>query len=735
MGNFVSLPTDCPQRNERMGWTGDAQVYSLMSTYASDTQNFWSTWMQALRDSQDVTGSIGNTCPDYVMTRPTNQSNAITWAGAVCMVPWTIYSQYGDTTIVTEFADVMWLWLDGVGGNRLSLAMEAEDMVEFLKTYKDKYSFSNERIANNWNNLRSNSATSGLCDHLAMDGVSNVAANGALYIYLCELSGIMFEAVGDPRADVLKAYYELAKAEWNEAFINPENGMTRGVKVSRGVETWYDDDTQSSYASPLNYNIISNELKTAEGKTYKEAAGEHLARIIADPSLAGNYNTRTAVYGGFGGGGNSGYTRDQFAPFSITTGFNGTPNILDALSANGQNDIAYQMVQSTSWPSWLYPITQGATTVYERWDSYKMAFENGIDSSNSMNSFNHFALGASSSWFWEYSLGIRNSTRTENGEVGAIAGFKHITLQPMSGPGYTAAEGSYISNYGKIESAWTTTNATDGVMATLNVAIPANTDATLYLPTSGKTVNVPAELAAFVTVVGETVHNGESAIQIELVSGGYEFTIGETVEVAVEDGYVVPNVEVGTGVTLNLKGEEEVTVETTELSYTLTASDAIDLATATLTFEVSGLVDPVVEGAEGWDVLTQSYENGVLTAIVFHKAGVSGEADMVTVSGATTGETGAVSVVLTEAVLSAYVGNGEAFVSAVMGDVEAVTEVKYSTYDVNRDGTVDQLDITRAQRCYSKTAADEGWNPLADVNSDGKVDIEDLILIMNNYSK
>ena len=709
-----------------MGWTGDAQVYSLMSTYASDTQNFWSTWMQALRDSQGVSGSIGNTCPDYVMTRPTGQSNATTWAGAVCMVPWTIYSQYGDTTIVTEFADVMWKWLDGMGGNRLSKAMEAEDMVEFLKTYKDNYSFSNERIANNWNNLRSNSATSGLCDHLAMDGVSNVAANGALYIYLTELSGIMFEAVGDPRAEVLLAYYELAKQEWNEAFINPENGMTKGYKNN----AFYDDDTQSSYASPLNYNIISNTMLTAEGKTYKEAAGEHLARIIADPSLAGNYNTRTAVYGGFGGGGNSGYKRADFAPFSITTGFNGTPNILDALSANGQNDIAYQMVQSTSWPSWLYPITQGATTVYERWDSYKMAFENGIDSANSMNSFNHFALGASSSWFWEYSLGIRNSTRTENGEVGEIAGFKHITLQPMSGPGYTAAEGSYISNYGKIESAWTTTNATDGVMATLSVAIPANTTATLYLPTTAKTVNVPNELAAFVTVVGETTHNGEPAIQMELVSGGYEFVLGETVEVAAAEGYIVPDVEAGTGVTLNVTGAEEATLETEELSFTLSAVDAIDLATATVTFEVNGLVNPAVEGAEGWTVLTQSYENGVLTAVLFNEEAVTGEADIAVVTGATTGEAGAVSVALTEAVLSAYVGNGEAFVAAVMGDVEAVTEVTYSIYDVNEDGIVDQLDITRAQRLFGKET-----DTKADVDRDGSVTINDLILILNNYSK
>ena len=109
--------------------------------------------------------------------------------------------------------------------------------------------------------------------------------------------------------------------------------------------------------------------------------------------------------------------------------------------------------------------------------------------------------------------------------------------------------------------------------------------------------------------------------------------------------------------------------------------------------------------------------------------------EMVKLTGATTGKTGTASVKLTGADLSVYVGEGEAFVAAVMGTVEVKTEINYSIYDVNQDGKVDQLDITRAQRCYGKNAGDEGWNTLADVNKDGTVDINDLILILNNYSK
>jgi hypothetical protein len=180
-------------------------------------------------------------------------------------------------------------------------------------------------------------------------------------------------------------------------------------------------------------------------------------------------------------------------------------------------------------------------------------------------------------------------------------------------------------------------------------------------------------------------------------------------------------------VVVSVKGAAEAIVEEETLSYDIAVSGAENLATATLTVAVDGLVDPVLVPAEGWTAYAQTEENGVITVVMGNNTGVTGEAVIATVTGETTGKIGTVSVAVTEAVLSAFAGQTETFVNAVLGEA-AVTEVKYSTYDVNQDGTVNQLDITRAQRAYG--TADE----LADVNDDGDVNITDLILILNNYS-
>jgi len=182
-------------------------------------------------------------------------------------------------------------------------------------------------------------------------------------------------------------------------------------------------------------------------------------------------------------------------------------------------------------------------------------------------------------------------------------------------------------------------------------------------------------------------------------------------------------------VTLNLTGAEEATLDVEELSYTLSASGADQLATATVTLQVEGLGEPVVETVNGWYVIAQSYENGLLSLVVCNNEGVSGEAEILKVVAPTTGEIGAATVSIVEASLSAYVGSTEAFVDTVLGAESVTTEIKYSVYDVNEDGIVNQLDITRAQRLFGQETEAK-----ADVNDDGKVDITDLILILNNYT-
>ena len=188
-------------------------------------------------------------------------------------------------------------------------------------------------------------------------------------------------------------------------------------------------------------------------------------------------------------------------------------------------------------------------------------------------------------------------------------------------------------------------------------------------------------------------------------------------------------VEVKAPITVNLTGETAVTVDAEELTYTVSVEGADELATATVTLAVDGLVDPVVEALNGFYIIASSYEDGILSAVIGNNAGISGDADILAVTLGTTGKVGEVQVALTEAILSAYEGtNSEIFVDAVLGEATVDTTVTYSVYDVNQDGTVNQLDITRAQRFFGTN------DPICDLDGDG-VGITDLILILNNYSK
>ncbi len=484
LGNFFTLPTDCPQRNERMGWTGDAQAYTRTGIYNSDTHNFYRQWMVALRDDQGVgsdteaTGGIGSTVPTYNTSDATSFANGTTWAGAVCMVPWQMYIQYGDKKIIKENIETMMQWLNGM------------DFYDYSKEY-----------------THLSSKTGGLADWLAMDShTPSELANNAIYIYLMEVTAIMADAIGENEyADILKERHSKAKAEWNEVYVDPKSGRTRnddGIIVH----------SQTSYATPLNFNVFSHENKVK--------AEEYLAELAANPSSSNtNPDGSTVVYlneggGPFGGlGESSAAPANNFLPYTITTGFSGTPNILPALSRAGKVDEAYQMFTSTDYTSWLYPVTMGATSIWERWNGYEAAFQE--NNQNSMNSFNHFALGAVGQWMYEFQLGI--TTDHENGE----AGYKHFVLQPQAGRLYTSLSGSYDSNYGTISSSWTADG--EGFMTSYTAGVPANTSASLYLPVINGTNNMESvEGASF---SGMTIRNGISVAKYELTSGTFEFTI------------------------------------------------------------------------------------------------------------------------------------------------------------------------------------------------------------------
>ena len=491
LGNFLTLPTDCPQRNERMGWTGDAQAYVRTGLYQADTRRFFRQWMVALRadqgigDDRTVPGGIGSTVPTYNRADDTAFADGTTWGAAVCQVPWQIYNQYGDTQIIEENLETMMDGLNGMAFYRLS------DEHPYLS-----------------------SKASGLADHLALDNRTPPdLLNNAIYIHMMEVTAVMAEAVGrSDYAALLRTRHARAKADWNSVYVDPATGKTRGLR-GRTIHT------QASYATPLNFNVFSDENKTR--------AEQWLSILAAAPATSGPTpeeaeaqkhieETVTSAFGVLG----SGNTDFNFKPYTITTGFSGTPNLLPALSRAGDAEGAYRMFSCTDYASWLYPVVCGATSVWERWNSYDAAFSE--PNQNSMNSFNHFALGAVGQWMFEYQLGI--TAAYAQGE----AGYKHFLLQPTAGGGFTALEGSYESHYGRICSAWT---ADAGGITGYRCTVPANTSASLYLPVDAARVKIFAETEGAVCR-GVCTHLGHAAVRYELSSGSWEFRIeGERVSV------------------------------------------------------------------------------------------------------------------------------------------------------------------------------------------------------------
>lgn len=459
LGNFFTIPTDCPQRNERMGWTGDAQAYTRTSTFNSDTQNFMRQWMVALRADQgvgndvNVPGGIGSTVPTYNKADDTSFADGTTWAAAVCQVPWQLYIQYGNTQIIEENIEAMMMWLNGM------------DFYDF----SDKYTYLSSKA-------------SGLADWLAMDNrTPSDLVNNAIYIHMMDCTAKMARAINRvDYAEILEARRQKAIEEWNDCYVDPSTGKTRDSKGNL-------IHSQASYATPLNFNCF-NEANKAK-------AEEWLSKLAQNPSSSGDGSTKYPAY-------------------TITTGFSGTPNILPSLSRAGRVEDAYRMFTCKDYTSWLYPVTMGATSVWERWNGYEGAFQER--NQNSMNSFNHFALGAVGQWMYEYQLGI--TSNYEGGE----AGYKHFILQPTVGSNYTALQGSYDSTYGTIKSAMKADGK--GHMTSYECLVPANTTATVYIPTAAS--NGSSIQGA--SCKGAVKHNGVDCLCYELESGSYSFSISDS---------------------------------------------------------------------------------------------------------------------------------------------------------------------------------------------------------------
>ena len=458
VSNFLLIPTDTPARNERMGWSGDISVFSKTATYLTDLSPFLKRHMLAMRDLQYNNGRFTDTAP------VTDAFGGVLWGSAGIVVTWESYQQYKDLGLLVENYDAM------------------KRYVAFLKTRIDaKTGMLDEGPLGDWlspENYKND-------DTILWD---------AYYLYDLDVMRQVAKLLGkaDDGATFEKEFKE-RKALFNKLHIDQVTGKTihSGHRFPWGYQISNEQlpakgafsDAQASYAVPLAFNVID------PSSVSKSAA--QLVNTIKRKNK-----------------GEDGVIRPEY---SLMTGFIGTAAISNALSMNGYDAEAYKLLQQTSYPSWLYSVKNGATSIWERLNSYTV--EDGFGTNNSMNSFNHYSFGAVGAWMINYSIGI---ARDE-------AGFGKFILQPTPDPTgqMKFAKGFYDSMYGRITSEWKTADK----QTEYNFDVPANTTATLYL--IGTDVTNVTESGIKIKGTGNVSYVGkkDKKLVFKVKSGTYRFIV------------------------------------------------------------------------------------------------------------------------------------------------------------------------------------------------------------------
>lgn len=431
-GNFLAVPTDCPQRDERLGYTGDGQIFARSATYNFNVNPFFNRWLYAIRDNQDDSGNF----PDYapkVGTPPAGErgGGVLGWSDAGIIMPWTLYIQYGDLEALRHNYPAMKKYMD------------------YLENRTE-------------NNLQ---PADGLGDWLGKEITNSQIINNAYYAYdailMAKIAGVLGH--DDDRMHYLNLHSAVKKA-FNKTFVNADGrtftprGFLKGQWIKKPIECDEIEDTQSSYLLPLKANLFES----------PHVAMNHLLNAI---ERNGN---------------------------SLATGFIGTPALLPLLTETGYGETAWEIFLNEECPSWLYPVSQGATTIWERWDSYTR--ENGFGPVD-MNSFNHYSYGAVEEWMMKYALGIETSEQNP--------GYKEILLNPSFSDRVGYVSGYFDSPYGRITASWR--NMSEGF--SYSVEIPANTTALF-------TYKGNCKIIAGLEGVAEKNRNC-----IRLKSGKYKFVI------------------------------------------------------------------------------------------------------------------------------------------------------------------------------------------------------------------
>ncbi|MDX2032486.1 MAG: glycoside hydrolase family 78 protein [Blastocatellia bacterium] len=432
-GNFVDVPTDCPQRDERLGWTGDAQVFARTAAFNYDVAGFFVKWLRDVAFDQYESGSIPFVIPDVLGTNQAPAGGSAAWADCVTIIPWAMYQSYGDRRFLEESYPAMVKWGEYQ-----------------RKRAGDDYIWAGDFHFGDWLAFATTRS-----DYPGATTSKELIAT-AMFAHSTDLLSRVARVLG--RQDEAAKYAEqLAKIK--EAFRR--EFVTETGRVG--------EDTQTAYALALQFDLLPESMRPL-------AAGR-LAREIRERK-------------------------------HLTTGFVGTPYLCHVLSRYGYLDEAYLLLNREEYPSWLYPVKQGATTIWERWDGRK---PDGSFQDKGMNSFNHYAYGAIGEWMYRVMAGIEIDP--------AAPGYKHILIQPQPGGGFAQVNASHQTMYGKVASAW---SLKDGRFD-LAVEVPANTRATIRLPKAQlSAVTESGKALARDNGITNAQQDGE-AVVVAVGSGQYRF--------------------------------------------------------------------------------------------------------------------------------------------------------------------------------------------------------------------
>jgi alpha-L-rhamnosidase len=432
-GNYVEVPTDCPQRDERLGWTGDAQAFIRTGAWNRSVATFFTKWQRDIADAQAVSGAVPAVVPSLEIA-PGDGGPA--WADAAVICPWTVYQVYGDTDLLARHYDSLVRFVDFIG-------TQSRDGI---RVHPD---------LNGWG---------GFGDWLALDG-SGLIDGGtpkdligtAFYVNNARMLATMARSLGKT-ADSAK--YDALAAEITRAF-------QRRYVTADGLVS---GNTQTSYVLALHFDLVPTALRP---KLVEE--------LVRDIRKRGN---------------------------KLSTGFVGTPYLLHVLSREGRLDVAYELLMQKQWPSWLYAVTQGATTIWERWDGWTK--DKGFQDAG-MNSFNHYAYGAVGDWLYRVVAGIEIDP--------AHPGYSQFLLQPKPGGPLTSAKATHLSPHGLISSAW----EMSAKRFVWEVVVPPNARASVTFPVPASATIAESGVALEKINGVSDVRRADEKIRCQLGSGTYRF--------------------------------------------------------------------------------------------------------------------------------------------------------------------------------------------------------------------